>query len=100
MEPVERSLKDKIMFTFSIALERLKNGDKLSRTGWNGKGMFIFLVPGSQFDVNRPPLLGLFDLGTRISYRPHIDIKNVDGTIAVWAPSQTDMMADDWGVVQ
>lgn len=88
------------MFTFSTALERLKNGDKLTRSGWNGKGMFIFLVGGSQFDVNRPPLLGIFPVGTRISYSPHIDIKNVDGSIAVWTPSSTDLMADDWGIVQ
>lgn len=87
------------MFTFSVALERLKNGDKVARQGWNGKGMFIFLVGGSQFDVNRPPLLGIFPVGTRISYRPHIDIKNVDDSITVWTPSATDLMADDWIIV-
>ena len=46
--------------TFSEALALLKAGKRVQREGWNGKGMFLFLVPGSTFTVNRPPLLGIF----------------------------------------
>ena len=45
---------------FSNALIEIKAGKLLSRSGWNGKGMFVFLVNGSQFKVNRAPLLGIF----------------------------------------
>ena len=81
------------------ALTAIKAGLKVAREGWNGRGMFVFLVPGSTFKVNRPPLLGIFPEGTEVTYRPHIDIKNVDGSIAVWVPSITDQMAEDWQIV-
>ena len=53
---------------FGEALEALKLGKKVTRAGWNGKGMFLFLVPGSTFQVNRPPLLGIYPEGTEINY--------------------------------
>ena len=82
--------------SFGAALEQLKNGEKVARAGWNGKGMFIFLVPGSQFKVNRAPLLGIYEEGTEIEYQPHIDMKTADGTIVPWLCSQSDMLATDW----
>lgn len=85
--------------TFSEALELLKKGYRLARAGWNGKGMFIFLVNGSNFKVNREPLLSILGEGTEVTYRPHIDMRTADGSIAVWTASQTDIMADDWEVV-
>lgn len=84
---------------FSEALIKIKNGDKVSREGWNGKGMFIFLVKGSTFVVNRPPLLGIYPEGTSINYLPHIDMKTADGSIVPWLASQTDVLAEDWGLV-
>ncbi len=84
---------------FSGALQILKNGGKVARSGWNGKSMFIFLVPGSTFIVNRPPLLGIYPEGTEINYCPHIDMKTADGKIVPWLASQTDVLADDWTLV-
>ena len=84
---------------FSQALESLKSGGKVSRSGWNGKNMFIFLVPGSAFEVNRAPLLGIYPEGTVINYRAHVDMRTADGMIVPWLCSQTDMLSDDWGVV-
>lgn len=85
--------------TFGLALEALKRGDKVARAGWNGRGMFVFLVAGSQFQVSRAPLLGIFPEGTTINYRPHIDIKGVDGGVSTWVPSIGDVMAEDWQIV-
>ena len=81
---------------FSIILPCLKAGSRAARTGWNGKDMFIFLVPGSTFQVNRAPLLGIYQEGTTIEYRPHIDMKTADGTVVPWVASQSDILADDW----
>lgn len=81
---------------FSQALELIKTGKRLSRRGWNGKGMFVFLVPGSTFTVNREPLLSILGEGTKVSYRPHIDLKAADGTIGTWLASMSDIMAEDW----
>jgi len=87
------------MFEFEEALICLKNGKKVARTGWNGKDMFIFLVPGSTFKVNRLPLLGIYPEGTEINYHAHIDMKTADNKIVPWLASQTDLLSDDWVVV-
>ena len=84
---------------FGQALDALKVGQKVSRAGWNGNGMFLFLVPGSTFTVNRAPLLGIYPEGKVIDYCPHIDMKTADEKVVPWLASQTDVLADDWGVV-
>lgn len=87
------------MMNFSQALDALKAGQKIARTGWNGKDMFAFLVDGSKFKVNRAPLNVIFLEGTEVTYRPHLDLKAVDGTIGVWTPSTTDILSEDWYIV-
>lgn len=84
---------------FGQALEAIKEGKLVAREGWNGKGMFVFLVPGSTFNVNRAPLLGIFPEGTEINYRPHIDMRDAEGKIVPWLASQTDLLAEDWNIV-
>lgn len=81
---------------FGGALRSLKQGEKLRRRGWNGRDMFIYLVPGSVFEVNRPPLLGIYPLGRVIRYKPHIDMCTAEGEHVPWLASQTDILADDW----
>ncbi len=85
---------------FSEALVRIKNGAKLKRSGWNGKEQFVFLVPGSTFIVNRPPLLGIYPEGTEVTYHAHVDIRNQQGVIVPWLASQGDLLAEDWEVVK
>lgn len=81
---------------FGQALEALKIGKRVQRAGWNGKNMFLFLVPGSTFEVNRPPLLGIYPPGTVIKYHAHVDMKTAQGDVVPWLCSQTDMLAEDW----
>lgn len=61
---------------------------------------FLFLVSGSKFQVNRPPLNKIYKEGTEIEYRPHIDLKSIDGTVGVWNPTMTDILAEDWVVIE
>jgi hypothetical protein len=84
--------------SFETILQHIKAGGRAARSGWNGKGMFIFLVPGSTFTVNREPLLSILGEGTQVNYHGHIDMKTADGMIVPWLCSQTDMLANDWGV--
>jgi len=77
----------------------MQSGRRVSRLGWNGEGMFIFLVPGSRFTVNRAPLLGIYPEGTVIDYCPHVDMRTADGKIVPWICSQSDLLATDWCVV-
>lgn len=81
---------------FSRALELIKRGDRVARAGWNGKGMFIFLVPGSTFKVNREPLLSILGEGTEVQYHGHIDMKTAQGYVVPWLASQADLLTDDW----
>ena len=84
---------------FGGALTVLKMGGTVARQGWNGRDMFLFLVNGSHFTVNREPLLSILGEGTPVDYHAHIDMKTADGTIVPWLASQTDMLATDWAVV-
>ena len=92
--------RDGQALNFGDALHMLKLGKKVARAGWNGKGMFLFIVPGSTFKVSRPPLLGIYPEGTEINYCPHIDMKTADGKVVPWLCSQTDALAEDWQVVE
>lgn len=84
---------------FSQALESIKSGKRVGRAEWkNAKA--AFLVPGSTFQVNRVPLLGIFEQGTEINYRPHIDMIGADGSVGTWAPSMVDILAEDWNEVE
>jgi hypothetical protein len=95
----EAAYKETDSMNFGLAIEAMKKGKKVARTGWNGKGMFLFLVQGSTFKVNRPPLLSIYPEGTEINYHAHVDMKTADNKIVPWLCSQTDMLADDWVVV-
>lgn len=92
LESTERSL-------FSRALHHLKCGKKVTRKVWREKGIFVFLVSGSLFEVNRPPLLGIYPQGTVITYGPHLDICHADGSISPWAITSEAVLADDWIVL-
>lgn len=85
---------------FGNALELVKSGKKVARSGWNGKGMFIFLVPGSTFYVNRAPLSQIYPEGTSVTYQSHIDMRTADNTIVPWTASQSDLLATDWWEVE
>lgn len=85
---------------FGAAVEALKGGARVAREGWNGKGMFLFLVNGSTFTVNREPLLSILGAGTEVQYHAHIDMKTAQGTVVPWLASQTDVLAEDWVIVE
>jgi Protein of unknown function (DUF2829) len=82
------------------AVKALYSGDRVRRAGWNGNGMFLFLVPGSSFVVNRPPLLGIYEPGTVVHYHAHVDMKTATGEIVPWLCSQTDLLATDWELAE
>lgn len=85
---------------FSEALAKIKKGYRVARHGWNGKDMFIFLVKGSTFEVNREPLQSILGEGTIVNYHAHIDMKTAQGYIVPWLASQADLLANDWEVVE
>ena len=99
-------------FPFGIAIEALKLGHCVSRSGWNGKGMFIYLNKGSvskdpENDLEFTSIDGiessLFENGNTgtITRLPNINMRSATGSIVTgWLASQTDILAEDWGIVE
>ena len=89
---------------FGEALEALKAGKKVARKGWNGKGMFLYLttgsdVPYSKLKAETQKALITYPHST-VKINGHIDMKAADDSIVVgWLASQTDMLAEDWQLV-
>lgn len=77
--------------SFGLAVEALKMGHRVARTGWNGKGMWLLLIPKSHWETTR----GLEELDGL----PWIGMKTVDEKFVPWLASQTDVLADDWQIV-
>lgn len=96
---------DQVIGTFGHAIEALKKGHRVTRHGWNGKGMFIYLTPGSTIPKHhlRPETADALSvtMGPTATFNSHIDMKTADGTIAIgWLASQMDMLAEDWMIVE
>lgn len=94
---------------FGQALEAIKSGKPVARSGWNGSGQLVYLNAGSvdrkgedapQANVGRINgiAIDLFrggDTGT-VTRMPNFNIKTAQGATAVWVPSTTDVLAEDW----
>lgn len=90
---------------FGEAIEHLKAGGCVSRAGWNGKGMWLVLVPGTKSVKLKDgsPYKQATGLD-ECEILPHIDMWtiNSEGRRAMlpgWLASQSDMLAEDWSVV-
>lgn len=92
--------------SFGDAVMLMKKGHKLSRKGWNGKGMWVIYNPGSQgktLDMSEGSVYKEHGL-TQCEILPHFDMYtvNAEGRRAMlpgWLASQSDIDANDWGVV-
>jgi hypothetical protein len=83
---------------FGHALELLKQGFKVARTGWNGKGMFLYYVPAAAYPPSTEIAKKAFG-DEDVPYGAYIAMKTAQGNVVPWLASQTDMLSDDWEVV-
>lgn len=106
---------------FGSAIEALKAGQHVARAGWNGKGMFLFIRPADKLNIRtvvehvktmpqgvkdyfdsrddrvNPGEFGLAD----IHFGAYICMLAADGSVVNgWLASQTDMLAEDWMLVE
>lgn len=81
---------------FGDALGALRGGLRVTRAGWNGKGMFVYLVPAASYPVQTGAAKAYFGEGSMVPYNPYFAIKNVDDTVSTWVPSVNDCLATDW----
>ncbi|MER6809959.1 DUF2829 domain-containing protein [Spirillospora sp. NPDC000708] len=87
---------------FGEALAALRAGDRLTRGGWNGRGMFIVLQAGYPdgiaINANTAQATGI-EQGTVCKFRPYLMMRTVDGDFVPWVASQTDLLATDWATI-
>lgn len=86
---------------FSNCLDMLKLGYRMTRTGWNGRGMFVVLQKGYPQGIpcnkQTAEVWGIKE-GDLFRCNPYFQIKNVDGSHSMWIPSVGDLLAEDWEV--
>lgn len=80
--------------TFGLAVEALKKGFKVARKGWNGKGMWLILIDNWTIDSKYiKDVVGLLPIN-------FIAMKTADSKFVPWLASQTDVLAEDWNIVE
>lgn len=112
--------KKELLLDFSEALKALKDGKMVARQGWNWKGMFIFKRPSDELKISfvidkvkslpqsvknffklkdeneTPTERGL----SKVKFRSYLCMYASDGTIVNgWIASQTDILAEDWQII-
>lgn len=93
---------------FGKAIEALKQGKRVARQGWNGKGMFIFMQVPSEINseiVHKMTSLPqsvkdeFIKRGGNIKYKNQLAIVYSDNTIYGWVASPSDVLEDDWNIL-
>ncbi|MGY2337968.1 DUF2829 domain-containing protein [Pseudomonas sp. SDO5532_S415] len=84
--------------SFGLAVEALKIGKRVARAGWNGKGMFLYLIKASELQSGLK--YGFGEYVGEPEFVSTICMKTADNKlVAGWLASQTDMLADDWQLI-
>jgi hypothetical protein len=97
--------------TFGEASNLAQQGKKIARSGWNGKGLFVFYVPEQKKQINevepfiRNMLFGsnskMFEgIKNLVRIKPYFMIRNADGSLSTWVPIIGDIFGIDWEVVE
>ena len=105
---------------FGTAIEAVKQGKLIAREGWNGKGMFVFQRPADElerdFIINtvkslpqsvkdyykRQESMDVTDnpVEVKVKFTAYLCMKAADGSIVNgWLASQTDVLAEDWQIL-
>jgi len=107
----DRAYKPVNGMTFGLALEALKKGFRVARKGWNGKGMWLSLSCDGEREVDADQFWSPHNAqfarenGGKAIVLPAITMKttNAQGRVGIlmgWLASQTDMLSDDWEIVE
>lgn len=93
----------KNLFDFGDALAFLKKGMKVAREGWNGKDMFAVYQKGYPEGIpcNKQTAEAFgYEEGHIFKVRPYLQLKTAQGDHAMWTPSTSDILAEDWYIVR
>ena len=80
---------------FGQAIKALRQGKRVCRKGWNGKGMWLWCVSHWAGTIETSP-----DPFVYLETLPFIVMKTANNELVPWLASQTDMLAEDWQIVE
>lgn len=102
-EIFEEAYRETTGITFGLAVEAMKKGLKVARSGWNGKDMYAVYMPGYPEGVQVNEITqkqhGVPE-GTKFVYRPYFQLYTAQKDVAMWSPSTSDSLADDWFILK
>ena len=84
-------LQENLMYDFSNALRELVKGRRIARSGWNGKNMWLVYI--TDYSIHQ-----IFD-GSLYPLLNFIAMKTADNKMVPWLASQTDILANDWNIL-
>ena len=98
----EEACRETSAMSFGLAIEAMKKGSRVARTWWDGKKMWIVLVKADNYIIYAAPHGDGQDTseGECKELLPWIGMKTTDDHFVPWTASQTDMLADDWQIVE
>ena len=79
---------------FGVALELMKEGLKMRRRGWNGKGIYIQMQEPDEHSKMTLPYIYIVTNGLVT------DNNDAPKGVIPWIASQTDMLANDWEIAK
>lgn len=85
-------------FNFGTAITMMELGERVMREGWNGKNMFVYIVPPASYPAQRNAkgvLVGDYP-NDMVPYSAYIALKTASGEVVPWTISQSDALATDW----
>ena len=90
---------------FGQAIEALKQGRRVARIGWNGKGMYLWLLSACMIKAEWCKEAHLKEVaeanGGEIEALGSIRMMTADKKVLTgWLASQTDMLSEDWVIVE
>ncbi|UIY58103.1 DUF2829 domain-containing protein [Burkholderia cepacia] len=94
----EEAYRETSGIPFGLAIEAMKKGMRVARAGWNGKGMWLAMVTGSNWGIGGTAPYDYPD-APHVAHLDFIGMKTADNKFVPWLASQTDMLADDWSIV-
>lgn len=96
-------LDTEFVHDFSWALKQMKQGKRIHRSGWNGKGMFAVLQKGYPQGIpcnkQTAEAWGINE-GDLFRCEPYMQLKMVNGSHSMWVPSVNDCLSNDWAIAK
>ena len=83
---------------FGEAIEAAKQGKKIARIGWNGANMFAYIVNANSYPAQTGVAKEYWG-DNLVPYRAYWALKTAQEDVAMWSPSGSDSLAEDWVIL-